>query len=108
MTHWELINTETRDGFTIHAYAAPEDTNPNDQFDDNGETAEAISNGTYEWFMVKVTASKAGVELAEDYLGGCCYKNISDFISEPDGYYADMIIGVTDEANDKIAELAIA
>ena len=108
MSHWELINTETRNGFTIHAYAAPEDTDPNDHFDDNGESAEAINNGVFEWFMVKVTASKAGVKLAEDYLGGCCYANVADFISEPDSYYADMVIGVTDEAKDKIAELAKA
>jgi len=107
MTHWELINTETRDGFTIHAYAAPEDTDPNDQFDDDGEIAEAIRNGVYEWFMVKVTASKAGVELAQDYLGGCCSKNVSDFISDW-GSYEAMVTCVMDDAKSKIAELAIA
>ena len=108
MTHWELINTETRDGFTFNAYAAHDDSNPSDSFDDDGETAKAIYAGTYEWFMVKVTASKAGVVLASDYLGGCCYARVSDFISEPDGHYADMVIGVLDEAKDKIAELANA
>ena len=108
MSNFEMIHSETRNGFLIRAYVAPEDMNPNDSFDDNGEAAEAIQNGVYEWFMVKVTASKAGVVLASDYLGGCCYARVSDFLSEPDGYYADMVIGVLDEAKDKIAELTNA
>lgn len=107
MTHWKLIDTEKRDGFTIHAYAAPEDTDPNDQFDDNGKIAKAILNGTYEWFMVKVTASKAGVVLAEDYLGCCCSKNVSDFINDW-GSYEEMVTCVMDGAKSKITELATA
>ena len=86
------IHTETRNGFDIAFYALPEDTNPADSFDiePGDDTLKLIENGTYDWFIAKVTASKAGVELGADYLGGCCYDSARDFVKAGD-YYDSMV-----------------
>ena len=86
------IHTEVRDGFDIAFYALPEDTNPADCFDiePDDRTLELIENGTYDWFIAKVTASKAGVELGADYLGACCYDSAGDFVKSGD-YYDSMV-----------------
>mgnify|MGYP006266315433 CR=1 FL=1 len=105
MTHWELINEEHADGFTIRFYAAPEDASPRDHFaldtETEAEIFRKIDNGTLAWFMAKVTASKADVELAADYLGCCCYEFVIDFVSDND-YYFDMKARVIDEAKQTI------
>ena len=87
------IHTEVRDGFDIAFYALPENTNPADWFDmESGDrTVELIKNGTYDWFIAKVTASKDGVELGDDYIGACCYNSASDFPKEEPVYYEDMV-----------------
>lgn len=100
----ELISTTEIDGFEIKFYAMPEDTHPNDCFDDDGETAAAIHAGEYEWFIACVTASKAGIELGSDYLGGCCYSCAADFMEEL--YFEDMATAAINEAREKLAELA--
>lgn len=99
----ELIHTEERDGFYIQFYAMPEHMSPNDCFDDDGQTARDIEAGVYEWFTACVVASKAGVELGADYLGGCCYPSASDFIEEL--YYEDMALAAMNEARERIALL---
>lgn len=104
MTHWELIDTQERDGFTIELHFAPEDDDPRGHFDDDGETAEAIHNGDYLWFVARVTVSKAGIDLGTDYLGGCCYESAADFMEEG-GYYADMIEAAMDDARAALESL---
>lgn len=48
-----------------------------------------LDNGdVWAWACVKVTASYKGIT-GDDYLGGCCYTDTSDFIA-PGGYYDDM------------------
>lgn len=105
MTHYELINTEQYKCFDINFYITYEDTHPRDLFDDNEwdiqEICRKIDNGTYVWFIAKVTASKHGIELADDYLGGNLYENAMQFVTE-DGYYADMREAVVMEAEAKI------
>ena len=106
--HWELIHEETREGFDIRFYASPEIDSPDGAFDDDGETAAAIYEGRLDWFMAKVTASRHGVELASDYLGGCCYKSAWDFVRDDD-YYADMrrqVVGDARAAIQKLTEAA--
>jgi hypothetical protein len=98
MTYWETIHTEPREGFEIVVSIAPEDEDPRDHFDDDGETAQAIADGEYEWFMARVEARAAGVTLGTAYLGGCCYERASDFVRAPSDYYADMIAEALDEA----------
>lgn len=102
--HYELIHEEEREGFTIRFYAAPEDTDPRDCFDvDLEEAVEGIQSGRYDWFMAKVTASKAGVELGADYLGACCYPSARDFIR--DAYYEDMVAEAISQARHSISDL---
>ena len=101
MTYWELDDEQERDGFTIRTYVAPEDYAPD--FDD-GEVLQGINDGLYVWFQVKVSAWKAGVELGDAYLGGCCYESTKDFIQEGD-YWGDMVEEAIAEAKETIREL---
>ena len=103
----EHAHTEEFDGFVIALDLEPEHEAPDWDFEsdeDRDETMRKIENGTYLWFMAKVTASKNGIVLATEYLGGCCYESVAAFI-EPDGYYTDMRATVADEAKAAIAKL---
>lgn len=103
----KLIHTEDFEGFTIRGYACEEDLNPADHFEDE-EVIEGIRSGRYDWFCAKVTASKNGIKLADDYLGGCCYESVREFFNEVDGYYHDMRAVVVEAAKAAIKELAEA
>ena len=108
MTSWEKIDERTVDGFTIVTSVAPEDSDPRDSFDiDADEIFRKIEAGIYVWFVAKVAAFKNGVELASDFLGGCCYESAQAFISE-DGYHPDMIAEAIRGAKAKLAELCAA
>lgn len=87
MPHYEPIHTEEFEGFEIEFSAAPEDTNPADSFEFE-EDIEMVRSGACEWFVARVTASKSGIILGEDYLGGCAYANVCDFLEG--GYFEDM------------------
>ena len=56
---------------------------------------------------MKAIAYKGGIELAEDYLGACCYESLRDFIREDD-YYADMRRQVIEDARAAIQKLTEA
>ena len=108
MSNYELAYTEQYDGFTINTYTTWEDMLPDWDFGSEEykqEVIDKINSGDLLWFVAKVTASKNGVELAQDYLGGCCYEYVSDFINEPNGYYADMRSNVIEEATQIITKL---
>jgi hypothetical protein len=99
----ELIHTEKKAGFTIAFYACEEFMNPADALLGD-EVCRQIGDGELYWFMAEVTASKDGIELGTDYLGGCCYASRQEFISGS-GYYPDMVDRATSEAKDAIARL---
>jgi hypothetical protein len=103
-THYEIIHTDIIDGFTVTLSVAPEDTDPRDHFDDDGETAQAIADGRYDWFMARVDASREGVTLGSDYLGGCCYDTAHAFIRDS-GYYNDMVQNAIQYARDTLRAL---
>ena len=109
MTYWEEISRDTMNGFDIVFSVAPEDMHPRDSFDmepeELAQLCEDIGRGRYSWFIARVQAFRAGVELAADYLGGCLYDSPADFVKAED-YYADMVDTVTREARAKIEELA--
>lgn len=101
------IHTEERDGFTLSYRAFPEeDISPEDSFDiqDGDDTLERIEDGTYAWFRVEITASRAGIDLATAHLGGCCYDSEEAFVTDS-GYYADLCNEAIAEAKAKLAEL---
>ena len=106
MTHFETVHTENFAGFEIALALAPEDMAPDWDFEseeDRQNTMRKIDNGSLLWFVARVTASRAGVTLGTDYLGGCCYESVRDFLQ--DAYYADMIDAAVKEARETIAEL---
>lgn len=98
------IHTFAKDGFDIRFSVFPELDHPNNQFDDDGETARAIDAGEYEWFVACVTASKNGVELHDEYLGGCCYTSFEAFMTES-GYFDDMVAEAISMAKQNIESL---
>lgn len=108
MIDWTHESTEKADGLEINFYTAPEVLHPRDLFDDSvddiDEICQKINDGLYMWFVAKVTASKAGVELASEYLGGCLYESYEQFVTDND-YYADMRDSVIKEAKQKIQML---
>ena len=105
----ELIHEESVNGFDIKFYALPEDMHPRNCFDDSvtdiSELCDKIDRGLYAWFVAKVTASKNGIELASDYLGGCLYESCQQFVKDND-YYFDMKQTVIHEAMQNIIELS--
>lgn len=107
MSYFETIKTDTVEGFDITFAVAPEDSAPDWDFEtveERDELLRKIENGDLDWFVARVTASKNGIELASDYLGGCCYESVDEFID--DGYYFDMVQNVITEARETITELA--
>lgn len=105
--YYETIKTETIDGFDIEFAVAPEDQAPDWDFETEEEREELlrkIDNGSLAWFVARVTASKNGIKLASDYLGGCCYESVEGFIA--DAYYFDMVQNVITEAREAIVKLA--
>lgn len=67
------------------------------------DVIDGVDSGALVWFMAHVQVTRYGIALSDEYLGGCCYKSYSDFIS--DGYYSDMVEQAINEAKAKIAEL---
>jgi hypothetical protein len=105
----EMISEEQIDGFTVRFYAQPEEDDPADHFDTLGvpelqKDVDAINEGRLLWFMVRCVASKAGVDLGHDYLGGCAYSTYADFLTDG-GYSADMRRAAVEAAKAKLAEL---
>ena len=103
--HWELIHTESREGFDINLYVDQDTEDPSGHFDDGGETVRMIREGRLEWFVAKVAASKQGIELSADYLGGCAYEKAIDFVGP--GYYEDMTKAVIAHARKTLLGLGV-
>jgi hypothetical protein len=98
------IHSEIVEGFNIDVDIDPDETEP-EYFD--AETLEGIREGRYQWFIVKVTASREGVELATNYLGGCCYADPAEFVRDSD-YYPDMVRDTISDAKTTIRKLCVA
>ena len=107
MTYWETVHQEEREGYNINLEITHEIESPDWDFETEQERKdliEKINNGNILWFVAKVTAMKHGILLADDYLGGCCYDSIKDFIN--DAYYQDMVDNVLKAAKQKIIDLS--
>lgn len=105
--YWELVHTDKINGFDISVYFAEEDYLPDWDFNNEEERLkllEDIRAGNLLWFTAKVTASKCDVELTSDYLGGCCYASIQEFLDLKSDY-GGMVHIVIQEAKRKIIEL---
>lgn len=101
------LHTIEHEGFTIRTTAEPEDITPNFEFETKEEQEafdRKLETGELSWFHVKVEAIKYGIPLASDFLGGCCYASLQEFIDSGD-YYNDMVKTAIAEAKENIKGL---
>lgn len=98
MNQWEKMHEETRDNFDLVLAIDYENIHPRDCFEpeDVEEICRQIDNHSLIWFVARVTASRHGIELGRDYLCGCLYENINEFIADP--YYSDMCSNAISDA----------
>lgn len=84
MTYWETIHTFKTDRLTIETAVAPEDFQPDFDFDDDHDRDEffrKIDNGLLAWFQVRVLVLlDHKFEVGSDYIGGCCYETTDEFL----------------------------
>lgn len=108
MSHWETVHTEEHEGFTITLRIAPAYDEPDWDVspEELKEINDKIESGALLWFVARVSASKAGVELGDDYLGGNCYASAQEFVGSC--VYDDMREAAIEAAKAKITELTQA
>lgn len=101
----QFDHAEEREGFIITLTCLPEYAKPDWDMTDKEKIKlrRDIKSGKTLWFCAKVSAIKGDRELASDYLGGCCYDDINQFLN--DVYYQDMVETVIIEAKQAIKEL---
>ena len=104
MRHEELVHEEEKNGYSIKLYLAEEDMDPRDSFDVGADGVCAdIRAGRLMWFCAHVVAEKDGYE-GDDYLGGCCYESVAEFI-KPGDYYSDMVdVAIEQCANERASQ----
>ena len=108
MAYWETVHAELRDGFKVELAIAPEDkplTGDYESEEQRQELVDRIDNGELLWFVARVTASRHGVTLGTDYLGGCCYDSVQEFLR--DDYYDGMVEEALGDARRMIEKLEI-
>ena len=91
MRYYDTLLDEVRGPFQIIVDKTWEDLNPHDLFEpeDADEICEKIDRGVYDWFMLRTRVLYQSVELAEEYLGGCCYEDAAQVLT--DGTAEDQI-----------------
>jgi hypothetical protein len=81
---------------------------PKDCFDDEcfdiKEMYEDINSGRLDWFMLRVRVLVEGLELADEYLGACLYKDAREVLS--DGTAEDLIDQAMDHAKGQVYRLS--
>jgi hypothetical protein len=102
----EIWRFETA-SFVVRCLVHEEDMNPADSFEDS-EAIEDIREGRCDWFRVEMRVeTKNGNLLGSDHLGGCAYRNASDFAKSPDrdGYFRDMVYEAIRDARNYLDRL---
>ncbi len=93
MRYYDTIAEQQRGPFKVIVDKSWEDLHPRDCFDDSCHDIEQlcrdIDSGKYEWFMLRTRVFFDGVELAEEYLGGCLYEDPKEVMT--DGVAEDQI-----------------
>jgi hypothetical protein len=89
--YYDELATYEREGYTVVVDKSWEDLNPRDcfDFDEEEDLFRKIEDGTYDWFMLRVRVMVEGLELASEYLGGCCYEDAREVLK--DGTAEDLI-----------------
>ena len=82
--HYDELARYERDGFTVVVDKTWEDLSPRDLFEleDADDICRKIDNCELDWFMLRVRVLVEGMELAAEYLGGCCYEDAKDVLTD--------------------------
>lgn len=114
---WETVWTFNTRRFTINLDVAPEDTSPEGQFCEDDDVKFAREGG-WHWFQARIQVIYRDDDnpkhwvvprrlvLGENYLGGCSYHSLEDFIAPGSGYFRDMVHEAVREAKEKIARIS--
>lgn len=90
MDRFDVVHTEADGAFEFTLALAPETGAPD--WDMTDAEREQFIQDVEDWkilyFVARVTCAVSGVEMSSEYLGGCAYASVADFIR--DGYYRDM------------------
>jgi hypothetical protein len=108
MRYYDTLAEYEREGYTIIVDKSYEDMDPKDCFDDEcfdiKEMYEDINSGRLDWFMLRVRVQVEGLELADEYLGGCLYKDAREVLT--DGTAEDLIDQAMDHAKGQVYRLS--
>jgi hypothetical protein len=92
-------------------------------FDEDGSVAEGLDSGKFVAFVARARVLFHGEEIAVDYLGGCVYESIEEFMDHREcgranrtfeehgqsgrcgSYFTDMIHTVVTEAREHLAKM---
>jgi hypothetical protein len=107
MRYYDTLAEYERDGYTIIVDKSYEDMDPKDCFDDEcfdiKEMYEDINSGRLDWFMLRVRVLVEGLELADEYLGACLYKDAREVLT--DGTAEDLIDQALTRAKQQVYRL---
>lgn len=103
--HYDQMLREQRGPFTVVVDKTWEDLSPTELFEpsDVAEICQKIDDGTYDWFMLRVRILFQEVELSSEYLGGCCYEDATQVLT--DGTAEDKIYEALLAAKQPLIEL---
>jgi hypothetical protein len=108
MRYYDTLAEFERDGYDIIVDKSYEDIDPKDLFDESccdiKQIYEDINSGNLDWFMLRVRVLVEGLELAEEFLGGCLYEDAREVLT--DGTAEDLIDQAMKEAKTKVYRLS--
>jgi len=106
--YYDTVAEFEREGYTIIVDKSYEDIDPKDLFDDSisdiKQIYQDINSGELDWFMLRVRVLVEGLELAEEFLGGCLYKDAREVLS--DGTAEDIIDQALTHAQGRVYALS--
>ena len=106
MRDYTVLATYEREGYEIIVDKTWEDIDPRSCFEESdvAEITDKINDGTYDWFMLRVRVLVEGLEIADHYLGGCCYEDAREVLK--DGTAEDCIGEALREAKGQVYRLS--
>lgn len=114
--NYETVWTFNTARFTVELAVADEDMSPHGAFSEQDDVEFALEGG-WHWFQARVQvlfrdddnpknwATPRTRLLGEDYLGGCSYHSLQDFIRPDSGYFRDMVGEAIREARGALARM---
>jgi hypothetical protein len=108
MRYYDTLAEYEREGYTVIVDKSYEDMDPKDCFDDEcfniKEMYNDIDSGRLDWFMLRVRVLVEGLELADEYLGACLYKDAREVLT--DGTAEDIIDQAMTRAKQQVYKLS--